>query len=76
VPRATILITDDIVHTRRLCALMLEPHGFRVLEAENGPEAVAMYRQHRPDIACLDIGMPGGGVEALGAIRAIDVATR
>jgi two-component system KDP operon response regulator KdpE len=58
--RATILIADDAAHVRRLCALVLESRGFQVLEAEDGTEAISMYRHHRPDIVLLDIGMPGG----------------
>ena len=75
-PRATILIADDAVHIRRLCALLLEPHGFQVLEAEDGPDAVEMYRQHRPDVICLDVGMPGGGLAALREIKAMDAGAR
>jgi two-component system chemotaxis response regulator CheY len=74
--RATILIADDAVHIRRLCALMLESHDFHVLEVESGTEAVEMYGLHRPDLVLLDIGMPGGGVAALTAIKEINAAAR
>ena len=40
-----------------------------VAEAANGHQAVELYRQHRPDVALLDLRMPGmGGVEAAAAI--------
>lgn len=42
-----------------------------VAEAANGQQAVEMYRQYQPDVALLDLRMPGmGGVEAATAIRA------
>jgi DNA-binding NarL/FixJ family response regulator len=41
-----------------------------VAEASNGVQAVEQYRQHRPDIALLDLRMPGmTGTEAAAAIR-------
>lgn len=41
-----------------------------VAEAANGAQAVDLYRQHRPDVALLDIRMPVmTGVEAAAAIR-------
>jgi DNA-binding response OmpR family regulator len=47
-----------------------------VLEAESGPEAVAMYQRYRPDAVFLDISMPGGGMTALVAIKEADPAAR
>ena len=41
-----------------------------VAEAANGAQAVEMYRQHRPDVALLDLRMPVmTGFEAAAAIR-------
>ena len=41
-----------------------------VAEAANGHQAVEMFRQHQPDVALLDMRMPGmGGVEAALVIR-------
>ena len=73
---AAVLIADDAAHVRRLCAQVLETHGFRVLEAEDGPAAVEMFRHHRPDVVLLDLEMPGGGLDALAAIRATDAGAR
>jgi DNA-binding NarL/FixJ family response regulator len=42
-----------------------------VAEASNGAQAVEMYREHRPDVALLDMRMPVlSGVEAASRIRA------
>lgn len=41
-----------------------------VAEAEDAEQAVAMFRQHQPDVTLMDSRMPGGsGVEALQRIR-------
>jgi two-component system NarL family response regulator len=49
----------------------MQPDMTVVAEASNGQQAVELYRQHRPDVALLDIRMPGmSGVEAAAAIRA------
>jgi DNA-binding NarL/FixJ family response regulator len=49
----------------------MQPDMTVVAEASNGQQALEMYRQYRPDVALLDIRMPGmSGVEAAAAIRA------
>jgi DNA-binding LytR/AlgR family response regulator len=66
--RYTALIADDEQPMReqlraRLAAVW--PSLEIVAEAANGVEAVALAQQHQPDIAFLDIRMPGmGGIEA------------
>lgn len=46
--------------------------GFRVIEASNGVEAVAMVREKMPDIALLDVMMPEmDGFETLRTIREV-----
>lgn len=45
----------------------------RIVEAEDGEVAVALYKEHRPDIVLMDITMPKkNGFEALEEIRAFD----
>ncbi|HLH25602.1 MAG TPA: response regulator, partial [Chloroflexota bacterium] len=46
---ATILIADDAAFMRMRCGRMLADHGYTVVEAENGRDAVAKYQAHRPD---------------------------
>lgn len=48
-----------------------------VAEAEDLEQAVAAFRQHKPDVTLMDVRMPGGsGLEALARILAIDPAAR
>ena len=61
-----IMIAEDQAMVRQaLVALLgLEPDIEVVAQAATGDEAVAMIRKHRPDVAVLDIEMPGGtGIE-------------
>jgi len=57
----TILVVDDIQDIRSLLHLWLEKHGYRVVEAGSGPEAVETAERERPDLILMDISMPGGG---------------
>jgi DNA-binding NarL/FixJ family response regulator len=67
-----ILVADDhhVVRTG-LRALLESKTGWQVCaEAENGREAVEKTKEHKPDVAVLDIGMPLlNGVEATRQIR-------
>jgi DNA-binding NarL/FixJ family response regulator len=63
-----IILADDHTLTRAGLRLLLEQiEGVEVLgEAENGREAVALARQHTPQIVLMDISMPEmNGIEAL-----------
>ncbi len=61
-PPARVLIADDHAPTRSGVRQSLEGGGFQVCaEAADGEQAVALAREHRPDVCLLDISMPGGG---------------
>ena len=65
-----ILIAEDDADIRDLLRLYLEGDGFRVLEAEDGNTALSLAREHAPDMAILDIMMPGmNGFELTRALR-------
>jgi len=67
-----ILIAEDEAIIRMDLREMLEEEGFEVVgEAADGREAVELTREHRPDLAILDIKMPG-----MSGIRAAEVITR
>jgi DNA-binding NarL/FixJ family response regulator len=74
-----VMIADDHPLLRSgIAAVMARSGQVQVVaEAENGDMAVALFRQHRPDIVLMDLQMPGlGGIEAITAIRAIDPEAR
>ncbi|MFC6669963.1 response regulator [Marinobacterium aestuariivivens] len=55
---ATLLVVDDIAVNRDLIKGYLARYPFRLLEAENGQEAVATARRHQPDLVLMDMRMP------------------
>ena len=70
---AKVLIADDAAFMRMKSANLLKELGHEVVEAADGREAVAMYKQHHPDAVLLDITMPVmDGMEALREILAAD----
>jgi DNA-binding NarL/FixJ family response regulator len=74
----SILIVDDHPVVRKGLRVLVESRrGWRVCaEAANGREAVARARAHKPDVAIVDIGMPGlGGLEATRQIRKVSPQT-
>lgn len=68
-----ILIADDEMVQREMLKRTIpwEEHGFRVCaEARNGNQALELCRQLRPDIALIDINMPGlSGLEVIRQLR-------
>ncbi|WP_195278480.1 response regulator transcription factor [Clostridium sp. J1101437_171009_A5] len=65
-----ILIAEDDADIRSLLRLYLEGEGMRVLEAADGNAALELAREHTPDMAILDVMMPGlNGFELTRALR-------
>ena len=58
-PRRTIMVVDDDADHRGVVRAALEPLGFTVAEAEDGPSALTLAAEIRPDLFLLDISMPG-----------------
>jgi DNA-binding response OmpR family regulator len=68
-----ILIADDDPLTLEALQACLVSEGFVPLPAWNGTEALAVWREQKPDLCCLDIMMPGvDGFEVCRQIRAAD----
>lgn len=66
-----ILAADDHEVNRRILALLLEPHGCRLVSVENGAEAVDAAALERFDAILMDMQMPVlDGLQATRAIRA------
>jgi two-component system, OmpR family, response regulator len=63
-----VLVVDDSpIFRERLVALMADLRGVTIVgQAEDGFQAQALFRQHRPDAVVLDIQLPGiGGMDLL-----------
>lgn len=54
----TVLVIDDEPPIRRLLRLTLEPHGYRVFEADSGQLGLQEAAAQRPDVIVLDLGLP------------------
>jgi DNA-binding response OmpR family regulator len=65
-----VLIADDDPDIRMLVRLRLERSGYAVIAANDGLEALALAAECNPDLAILDVSMPGlSGVEVTRALR-------
>jgi signal transduction histidine kinase len=58
----TILLAEDESSVRRFASRLLASHGYQVLEAESGPAALKIWREHgkKIDLLVTDMVMPGG----------------
>ncbi|MGE5619452.1 MAG: response regulator transcription factor [Sphingomonadaceae bacterium] len=54
-----VLVADDEEAITELVAFALELEGFQVIQAPDGPEAVRLAKEERPDLAMVDVMMPG-----------------
>jgi two-component system KDP operon response regulator KdpE len=72
-PQGKILIVDDEPSLRRVLRTTLAVHGFEIVEASTGEEALVLVGTGRCDVVLLDIDMPGiGGMEACRELRRRD----
>ena len=68
-----VLLVDDSEFMRNLLREILEEEFEIADEAENGVEAVEMYKQYEPDLVMMDIVMPiRDGIEATSEIKEFD----
>ena len=69
-----ILVIDDDIHIGNLLQEALEGEGYRVTRAYSGTEAVLALERGRPDLALLDLMLPGlSGEEVLPRLAGIPV---
>ncbi len=69
--RQQLLVADDEAELRKFLSQALSKHGYEVLEAASGRQALAIIREARPALVVLDILMPGmDGVDICKTMRA------
>ena len=70
-----VLLVDDSEFMRNLLREILEEEFEIADEAENGVEAVEMYKEYEPDLVMMDIVMPiRDGIEATSEIKEFDAS--
>lgn len=52
------LVIDDERSIRRLLRIVLNEHGYEVVEAESGESGLSQAAMQRPDVIILDLGLP------------------
>lgn len=66
----TAVIADDDIDLRMLIEIKLRQAGFDVVAVDNGVDAVSAIRDGRPDLAVLDVMMPGlSGLDVIAEVR-------
>jgi len=67
---ARILVVDDERQIRKVLKTALGAHGYSMMEAETGQEALLSTAENRPDIILLDLGLPDlDGIEVTRRLR-------
>ena len=75
----TVLVIDDEPGVREVAQVLLKAAGYHTLVAANGPDGLALYRQHAAGIAAVitDLMMPVmQGAEVIAGLRTINPAVR
>jgi DNA-binding NarL/FixJ family response regulator len=70
--RIRVLTVDDhpLMRSGIVGVINAQPDITVVAEATDGEEAIALYRQHRPDVTLMDLRLPRtNGIDAIAAIR-------
>jgi two-component system, response regulator RegA len=74
--QSLLLVDDDEVLRERLARAFRE-RGFEVRTAKDHPEAMQKAREDSPELAVVDLRMPGeSGLELLRDLKALDPSTR
>jgi two-component system KDP operon response regulator KdpE len=70
VSNGKVLVVDDDPQIRRVMKVTLVGHGYEVIEARTGEEALEKMPGEMPNLVLLDMNMPGmGGLETCRAVR-------
>jgi len=69
-PRGRILVVDDDASLAEMLSIVLRQEGFDSQLVSRGDEALAAFRDYRPDLVLLDLMLPGmDGIEVCKQIR-------
>ncbi|WP_251701861.1 response regulator transcription factor [Metapseudomonas boanensis] len=73
-----IVIVDDHPVIRLAVRLLLNREGYDVVaETDNGVDAIALAREHLPDLVVLDIGIPKlGGLDVISRLSSLEMPVR
>ena len=72
-----ILVVDDAAFMRMMLKKIIAPTGNEIVEAVDGLDGVAKYKEHKPALVFMDIIMPNAdGIECLKQIMAFDKNAR
>jgi len=72
-PRYRLLVVDNKPINRQLLIKLLAPFGFQLKDADNGRDAVEIYRQWQPDLIFMELRLPVmDGYQATREIKAGD----
>ena len=70
-PHPVLLVVEDEPGIRRFLRTSLTAHGYRVVESATGERGATDAGTHKPDLAIVDLGLPGiDGIEVIRRIRA------
>lgn len=65
-----VVLAEDSRDTRQMLRRALELKGYRVLEAENGKEALQLTKTYKPNLILVDLNMPElDGLETIKYVR-------
>jgi len=72
-----ILLIDDDEFTLTLMRTILLETGYIVFSTADGPQGIEIFKQRRPDLVILDLGLPTmSGLDVLREIRESDSAAK
>src|SRR5690606_506932 len=73
--RLRVLVVDDHEDSRTMLRMLLEQAGHEAVEAVDGIDGVQIALSRRPDVAIVDIGLPGiNGYEVARRLRQLPVS--
>lgn len=68
-----ILIIDDDEMQLKALGTTLVDEGYEILTTADGPQGLLIYKEQRPSLVLLDIGLPSmSGIEVLREIRSVN----